>query len=180
MGAIQLRGNKLTIHWQRTKGGKQMRDTLPRSTEWALLEYLAVVYKGRLNARRPKQPSGSASRVVTRARRRASRRSRRSVATHRNAQSAYAPPHLCGGHGRLRCKGERHPSTIGVHEFRHDGPVFGSVETEGTVVLNVLLEEAQMLTGSSWLPVYRYSQLSRRGRDPYETVPSTAPLGVEP
>ncbi len=28
--ALQLRGDKLTIRWQRTKGGKQMQDLLPR------------------------------------------------------------------------------------------------------------------------------------------------------
>ncbi len=54
--ALQLRGDKLTIRWQRTKGGKQMQDSLPRPTARALLEYLAVVYKGRLNALPPDAP----------------------------------------------------------------------------------------------------------------------------
>ncbi len=48
--ALQLRGDKLTLGWQRTKGGKQMQDLLARPTARALLEYLAVVYQGRLNA----------------------------------------------------------------------------------------------------------------------------------
>ncbi len=54
--ALQLRGDKLTIRWQRTKGGKQMQDLLPRPTARALLEYLAVAYKGRLNALPPDAP----------------------------------------------------------------------------------------------------------------------------
>jgi site-specific recombinase XerD len=49
-GALQLRGDKLTIHWHRTKGGKQMQDTLPRPTARTLLEYLSAIYQGRLAA----------------------------------------------------------------------------------------------------------------------------------
>ncbi|MDP9310500.1 MAG: tyrosine-type recombinase/integrase [Chloroflexota bacterium] len=55
-GAVQLRSDRLTIHWRRTKGGKQMQDALPRPTAQALLEYLAAIYRGRLQALPPDAP----------------------------------------------------------------------------------------------------------------------------
>ncbi len=43
-GAVRVFDDTVTIHWKRTKGGKQMKDVLPKPTGAALLAYLQAFY----------------------------------------------------------------------------------------------------------------------------------------
>lgn len=56
IGASGNTGGKVTMHWRRTKGGKQMHDTLPKPVSAALLDYLHNFYGAALGDLDPDAP----------------------------------------------------------------------------------------------------------------------------
>jgi integrase len=45
---VQVQAPRVTLHWTRTKGGKQLRDTLSAAVSTALLQYLRLAYGAQL------------------------------------------------------------------------------------------------------------------------------------
>lgn len=53
---VQVSGGRVTLHWMRTKGGKQVRDALSTKVSAALLQYLQLAYGAELGSLAPDAP----------------------------------------------------------------------------------------------------------------------------
>lgn len=53
---VHVSQGRVTLHWARTKGGKQVRDTLSARVSAALLQYLQLAYGAQLGSLAPDAP----------------------------------------------------------------------------------------------------------------------------